>query len=276
MRAGKTGCRHDATTLTSPDALCNHPSGRCAPPPSDRLRLWSDRGPAHRRDGWLRWLRGPDRGLPPQPGGRGAAAGLFRADRLRRSHGRDGRLLPGLPAGLVRAERPRAVRPAGGRPRRVPGGAGPRARPGREHREHARDLAAPRRRRGAASGLGGRRGPRRLERRRRLLVRGVHDRFVAPRERGPAGGPARVPAGVVLSALRRRARATASLPGARRRRPPARRPRLRRGRGRARRRHRAAPRRSRGAPARGAWRVTRVGAGVVEEAIPTRTLVAER
>ncbi len=276
MRAGKTGCRHDATTLTSPDALCNHPSGRCGPPPSDRLRLWSGRGPAHRRDGGLRRLRGPDRGVPPRAGGGRAPAGLFRADRLRRSDGGDGCLLPCLPHGLVRADRPRAVRPAGGRPRRVPRAAGPRARRGREHREHALDLATPRGRRGAASGLGGRRGPRRLERRRGVLVRGVYDRLLAPRERGPADGAARVRPGVLLSALRRRARAPAALPGARRRRPAPRRYRLRRGR-------RGAPRGDRGS---GGGRLARRRPGPAGHPrrrgrgrgrrSPTRSLVAER
>ena len=64
----------------------------------------------------------------------------------------------------------------------------------RQHGEHARDLARARRRRRAARGVGARRRPRRLERRRELLVRGLRHRLLRPAP-ARARRRARLPAG---------------------------------------------------------------------------------
>ena len=124
-------------------------AGRDAADPGDRRR------PAVAR---LDRLAAPP--VHARPHGPRAPADLHARDGVGRERLRPGELLRDLRA--RGADAPRPVRADGRRHRGLPARPGRDLRRRREHREHARDLAAPRRRQGAESGVGGGRRPRRL------------------------------------------------------------------------------------------------------------------
>ena len=179
--------RNHANQPRCPRAI-THPAAAGLPRPTGCGYGPAVGGPAHRRDGRLRRLRGPDRRLPPRAScDGGAAADLPAADRLGRSRGRDRTaFFRAFPASAFEPTVLELFDRTCGHPEGFLVGQDLVLVGGGNTVNMLAIWRAARRRRGAAAAweagvvLAG------LERRRRLLVRGVHDRLVAARRRGPA------------------------------------------------------------------------------------------